>query len=161
MSFQEYMNEVEEPEFRIGDIVLGKAFLVDPSEGIYVRFGGPGDGFVPLDELTMANTNPDFGFEYAPDVTYWLEIVDLDNSSKPILLSEKKALRTMEGDGTDPRGIRGEYSHYTSNGAAKQPFPNRELAVQRIQEIQSSETNARLAPYMCRSCIYWHIGNDG
>ena len=44
MLFEKYMNEVKEPSFQVGDIVLGKVFRVDPEDGLYVPFGGPGDG---------------------------------------------------------------------------------------------------------------------
>ena len=160
MSFDQYMDEVEESGFQVGDIVLGKVFRVDPEDGLYVRFGGPGDGFVPVDELQMSNMNPDFGFEYSVDNTYWLEIVDLDNTERPIQLSEIRALRTIEGDGINPQGIRGEYTHFTGSGSPKQRYPNRELALQRINEIRQNESMARLAPYKCKTCAYWHIGND-
>lgn len=160
MSFEEHMNEVDEPDFHVGQIVLGKVLRVDQDEGIYVRFGGPGDGFVPVNELAMSD-NADCWFEYgSSDATYWLEIVDLDNTERPILLSETKALRTIEGDGIDTRGIRSEYSHYNSGGSAKQQFKNRERALERINEIRSVDSTARLAPYICRSCNYWHVGND-
>ena len=147
------MNEAKEPSFQVGDIVLGKVFRVDPEDGLYVRFGGPGDGFVPVDELQMSNMNPDFGFEYSVDNTYWLEIVDLDNTERPIQLSEITALRTIKGDGINTKGIRGEYTHFTDSGSPKQRWPNREVAMQRINEIRQNEswlalplTNAKPAP---------------
>ena len=160
MSFEQYMNEVEDTNFQVGDIVLGRAIWVDPDQGIYVRFGGPGDGFVPVDELAMLNTNPDFCFEYATDGTYWLEIVDLDNTDRPIQLSEVRALGTVQRNGINTEGIRGEYSHFTGSGSPKRQFHHRELAAQRINEIRRTDKAARLVPYICKACKCWHIGND-
>jgi len=160
MSFEEYQDEVEETNYQVGDFVLARAVRVNPDEGIHVRFGGAGDGFVPVEELEILNTNPDFGFAYTVDNTYWLQILDLDNSERPIQLSHIKAVRAIEGDGIDTDRLRGGYSHLTRNGSPKQRFPNRELAVQRIKAIRRDDAAAQLVPYTCRTCRYWHIGND-
>ena len=41
MLFEQYMDEVTDPGFQVGDIVLGKVFRVDPEDGLYVRFEDP------------------------------------------------------------------------------------------------------------------------
>ena len=87
-------------------------------------------------------------FECSPAITCRREVVDLDNTERQILLGEAKALRTIEEDEIDTSGIPSEYSHYNSDVSAKQQFNNREDALERISEIRSVDSAARLDPYI-------------